>query len=96
MVNTHDMMRVLYLRDQPKAAKHVAFDSSGSYVAVSCVDGAIYVYSVTSEEPELLQKVDGVIPRFEPDAEASSSVLWHPDGRAFAAPTATRGSKAPG
>lgn len=27
----------------------------------------------------------------ETDAEASSKVLWHPDGRAFAAATPTRG-----
>lgn len=90
VVNVHDMTRVLYLREQPKPAKHVSFDPTGSYIAVSCSDGIIYIYSLSTEEPELLRKVDGVIRRLETDAEASSKVVWHPDGRAFAAPTATR------
>lgn len=90
VVNTQDMNRVLYLRDQPKAAKHVAFDHSGTYLAVSCTDGRIYIYSLSSEEPELVKTVDGMIKSLEPDSEASSKVLWHPDGRAFATPTATR------
>ncbi|KAK4997373.1 DNA polymerase alpha accessory factor Mcl1 [Elasticomyces elasticus] len=90
IVNTHDMERVMYLREQPKPAKHVSFDPSGSYIAVSCTDGVVYVYSLSSEEPELIKKVHGLIRALESDAEACSRVVWHPDGRAFAAPTATR------
>ena len=37
-----------------------------------------------------MRKVDGVIRSLETDAEPSSRAIWHPDGRAFAAPTATR------
>ena len=84
------MTRVLYLRDQPKSAKHLMFDPSGTYLAVSCIDGIIYIYSLSTEEPELLRKVDGIIQALEPDSEISSKAVWHPDGRAFAAPTATR------
>lgn len=84
------MTRVLYLRDHPKPAKHVSFHPSGSYLAVSCTDGIVYIYGLTTEEPELVRKVDGVIRSLETEVEASSQAIWHPDGRAFAAPTATR------
>lgn len=86
-----DMTRVLYLREQSKPVKHLSFHPKGSHITVSCSDGLIYVYSLSKEEPELLKKVDGLIRSLETDAEASSRVAWHPDGRAFAAPTATRG-----
>ncbi|KAF2463650.1 chromosome segregation protein-like protein [Lindgomyces ingoldianus] len=90
VVNTQDNMQIQILRDQPRAVKHVAFDHSGSHLAVSCTDGNIYMYSLSSEEPNMIKKVDGMIKSLESDAEASSKVLWHPDGRAFATPTAGR------
>jgi chromosome transmission fidelity protein 4 len=90
VVNTKDMSQVQYLREQSRAVKHVAFDNSGSRLAVSCTDGNIYMYSLSSEEPNMIKKVDGMIKSLESDAEASSKVLWHPDGRAFATPTAGR------
>lgn len=91
LVNVEDMTNVIQLRDQPKSAKHVAFDQSGSCLAVSCTDGIVYVYSVSSEQPQLLKALDGLIKMLEGDELASSMVHWHPDGRALAAPTATRG-----
>lgn len=90
IVNTTDTDKVLYLRNQPKPTKHVSFHTSGAYLAASCTDGIVYIYSLSTEEPELLRKVDGLIRTIETDAEASSRAIWHPDGRAFAAPTATR------
>ena len=90
VVDTGDMTRVLYLRDLPKPAKHLSFHPSGSYLAVSCTDGIVYIYSLSTEDPSLVRKVDGVIRSLEADAETSSRAIWHPDGRAFAAPTATR------
>jgi chromosome transmission fidelity protein 4 len=94
VVNTEDMTRVIYLREQPKAVKHLSWHPSGSHLAVSCSDGIIYIYSLASEdEPQLVKKVDGIIRSLETEAEASSTVVWHPDGRTFAAPTATRGGR---
>jgi chromosome transmission fidelity protein 4 len=90
VVHTQEHTRILSLRQQSDSSKHVAFHPSGNYLAVSCADGHIYVYSLSSEEPELVKKLDGVIGRVAPDSEVSSKVAWHPDGRAFAAPTATR------
>lgn len=84
------MMRVMHLREQQRAVKHVTFDKSGSNLSVSCADGAVYVYSLSSEEPKLVKKVDGLIKALETDAEASSKAVWHPDGRAFGAATGTR------
>lgn len=84
------MFRVMHLRDQPKPAKHVTFDPTGSFVTVSCSDGVVYLYSVSTEEPELVRKIDGVIRRLDTDNEATSRAAWHPDGRAFAVATGTR------
>ncbi|KAL1885523.1 DNA polymerase alpha accessory factor Mcl1 [Paecilomyces lecythidis] len=90
IVNVEDMTKVKYLRDQSKGSKHVSFDPSGRYIAVSCTDGLLYVYSLASDEPELVQKLDGVIRRLEAEEEATSSAVWHPDGTAFATAQTTR------
>ncbi|KAJ4287545.1 DNA polymerase alpha accessory factor Mcl1 [Kalmusia sp. IMI 367209] len=90
IINTKDIQLVKRLRDQHRSVKHVSFNKSGTQLAVSCVDGRIYIYSIDSEEPELIQKVDDMIKRLEPEAESSARVLWHPDGKAFATPTGLR------
>ncbi|KAL8799563.1 MAG: hypothetical protein Q9182_005802 [Xanthomendoza sp. 2 TL-2023] len=90
IIDTRDIVKVLFIRDLPKPPKHLSFHPSGSYLAVSCTDGVVYVYSITTEDPTLSNKFDGLIRRLEGDDERSSSVSWHPDGRAFAVPTATR------
>ena len=84
------MTNVLFLREQSKPVKHVTFHPSGSYIAASCADGIIYVYSMTTPTPELVKKVDGIVRSLETALEPSSRAIWHPDGRAFAAATATR------
>ncbi|TVY84134.1 Minichromosome loss protein [Lachnellula suecica] len=90
IVKTSDTSSVMYLRDQIKPVKHLAFDRSSKYIALSCTDGLVYVYSLENDEPELVKKVDGLIRTVETDSEVSAKVVWHPDGRAFAAPTGTR------
>lgn len=89
IVNIEDMTKVKYLREQAKGTKHVTFDPSGRHVAVSCTDGIVYIYSLLSEEPELVRKLDGVICRLEPEDESTSRIVWHPDGTAFATAEAT-------
>ncbi|KAL5338800.1 WD40-repeat-containing domain protein [Aspergillus crustosus] len=90
LVNIDDMTKVKYLREQTKGAKHITFDPNGRFVAVSCTDGIVYLYSMDTEEPELERKLDGVIRRLEPEDEATARVVWHPDGTAFASAEATR------
>ncbi|CAG8976365.1 hypothetical protein HYALB_00006138 [Hymenoscyphus albidus] len=90
IINTENQRSVMYLREQEKSVKHLAFDPSGEYIALSCADGLVYIYSLANEAPELIRKIDGLIRTLETDSEISSKVVWHPDGRAFAAPTATR------
>ena len=90
IIDIRDMNNVLRIRDLPKPPKHLSFHPSGSHLAVSCTDGAVYIYSITTEEPTLSNKFDGYIRRLEPDDERSSKAIWHPDGRAFAVPMATR------
>ena len=90
IIDTRDMLNVLYVRDLPKPPKHLSFHPNGSHLAISCTDGIVYVYSMSTEEPRLVNKFDGMIRRLETEDEKSSKVIWYPDGRAFAAPTATR------
>lgn len=90
IVGTEDNTQMRHLKSHGKPTKHLAFDPKGSMIALSCTDGVVYIYSLTSEEPELIRKVDGLIGSLETESEASSRVVWHPDGRAFAAPTPIR------
>lgn len=91
IVNTGDMSRVMYLREQSRPVKHVSFDLSGATLAASSTDGIIYMYSLSSEQPQLIKRVDGMIGMQGTDSEASSLAVWHPDGRAFAIPTQSKG-----
>ncbi|KAL9001399.1 MAG: hypothetical protein Q9188_005479 [Gyalolechia gomerana] len=90
IVDNRDMTNVLFIRNLPKPPKHLSFHPSGSFLAVSCTDGIVYVYSISTEEPTLTRQFDGLIRTLETEDERSSKVIWHPDGRAFAIPTATR------
>jgi chromosome transmission fidelity protein 4 len=90
VVNTKDMSQVTYLREHSRSAKHVSFDVSGSTIAVSSIDGMVYMYSLSSEQPQLLKRIDGLIKVLDNDTESSGHVVWHPDGRAFATPTSTK------
>lgn len=81
---------MLYLRELPKPVKHLSFDPSGTYICLSCTDGIVYTYSLSTEEPELVKKTEGLIKSVDIESESSSRAIWHPDGRAFAVPTATR------
>ncbi|CZT42149.1 probable sepB protein [Rhynchosporium secalis] len=81
---------VMALREQPKPIKHLSFDPSGKYIALSCTDGIVYVYSLIDDTPDLVRKIDGLISLAETEDEVCTKVVWHPDGRAFATPTATR------
>lgn len=90
VIKITDTGSVMSLREQPKPVKHLSFDPSGKYIALSCTDGVVYVYSLVDDAPELVRKIDGLIRLAETEDEVSTKVVWHPDGRAFAAPTATR------
>ncbi|OTB05430.1 hypothetical protein M426DRAFT_319969 [Hypoxylon sp. CI-4A] len=90
LVGTDDNSKVRHLKEHNKPTKHLAFDTKGSTVTLACTDGIVYVYSLTSDEPELIKKVDGIIGALDAESETSSKIAWHPDGRAFAVPTPTR------
>ncbi|MCJ1312498.1 hypothetical protein MMC25_006172 [Agyrium rufum] len=90
IVQIEDMTRVLYIRDLPKPPKHLSYDPSGTLLTISSTDGVIYMYSLSSEEPQLIRKIDGVIRSLDSEAESSSKAVWHPDGRGFAVPNQTR------
>lgn len=90
IVNRHDIEQITILRDQPKPIKHLTYDPKGKYLAASCTNGLIYIYSMTGPEPTLFRTLDGVIKRLETAESATSRCVWHPDGRAFACATPTR------
>jgi chromosome transmission fidelity protein 4 len=90
VVNTEDIGQVKHLREHNRAARHVSFDPNSRLVAVSAIDGIIYIYSLTAEEPELIRKVDGVIGALDAESHVTTKAVWHPDGRAFAVPTPTK------
>ncbi|KAI1408173.1 WD40 repeat-like protein [Hypoxylon sp. FL1857] len=90
LVRTDDNTKIRHLKEHNKPTKHLAFDTKGSIVTLACTDGIVYVYSLTSDEPELIKKVDGVIGALDAESDVSSQIAWHPDGRAFAVPTPTR------
>jgi WD40 repeat protein len=90
VVNTRDMEKVMYLRDMVRPVKHVSFDVSGTMLAASSTDGIAYMYSLSSEQPVLVKRADGLIKVVETDSETTSKCYWHPDGRAFAVGTAAR------
>ncbi|SPO03949.1 probable sepB protein [Cephalotrichum gorgonifer] len=90
VVNTEDNLQVRTLKEHARPTKHIAFDPKGSLLALTCTDGVIYVYSMTSEAPELIKKVDSVIGVLDLDSDISGAARWHPDGRSFAVPTPTR------
>lgn len=90
IVSTRDISQLKHLREHTRSARHVSLDPQGRLAALSGSDGIIYLYSLTSEQPELIRKVDGIINAIDGVSTASTKVVWHPDGRAFAVPTPTR------
>lgn len=90
LVKVDDKNTVMALREQSKPVKHLTFDPSGKWVTLSCSDGLVYVYSLLDDTPDLVRKIDGLIRGVETEDEVCTKVVWHPDGRAFAAPTAMR------
>ncbi|KAI5359200.1 putative WD40/YVTN repeat-like-containing domain superfamily [Septoria linicola] len=91
IVSTTDMTNIMVLRDHLRPIKQVSFDISGTTLAASCTDGMVYMYALSSEQPQLIKRVDGMIGMVKSDSETSIRVAWHPDGRAWIIPTATRG-----
>lgn len=90
IINCSDPTAVMTLREQPKPTKHLSFDPSGKFIALSCTDGQVYIYSLLDDLPDLVRTIDGLIKTAEADDDVCTKIAWHPDGRAFAAPTATR------
>lgn len=89
VVNRLDNEKITLLRDHTKPVKHLTYDPSGKYLAASCTNGVIYVYSM-NPAPTLLREIDGIIHPLDAADKATSRCVWHPDGRAFACATATR------
>jgi WD40 repeat protein len=93
VINTISTSRVIILRGHSKSVKHITFHPNGNIVTTSASDGSIYVFSISSEDPILVKKLDGIIPALDVDSDSCAKVAWHPDGTCFAAPdTTSRGT----
>lgn len=90
IIRVNDISSVISLRSHPKPVKHLSFDPSGKYIALSCTDGLLYIYSFIDKISDLIKKIDGIIRTVDIDDEICAKVVWHPGGRAFAAPNFTR------
>ncbi|KAK9323645.1 WD40-repeat-containing domain protein [Lipomyces orientalis] len=90
LINTTDITRIITLPAHRQGVKHVSFHPNGALLATSSIDGAIRVFSISSEEPELVKMIEGLTPSVESSQETSTKVAWHPDGRAFATQNKTR------
>nr|KAK5450421.1 DNA polymerase alpha accessory factor Mcl1 [Exophiala xenobiotica] len=90
LINRDDIEEIFVLSEHPKPIKHLTYDPSGRYLAASCTNGVIYIYSTTTPHPSLFRTIDGVINRLETAETTTSRCVWHPDGRAFACATPTR------
>lgn len=89
LVKVADTTTVVSLSEQSKPVKHISFSPKNDYLTLSCTDGVVYVYALGNDKPELVRRIDGLIQSLDNESEVSAEVIWHPDGRAFAAPTAT-------
>lgn len=85
------MTKIMVLRDHTRPVKQLSFDLSGATLTASCTDGIIYVYSLSSEQPQLIHRVDGLINILDAGADSSTRATWHPDGRVFIVPSETNG-----
>ncbi|KAK9235116.1 WD40-repeat-containing domain protein [Lipomyces kononenkoae] len=90
LVNTTDITRIITLPAHRQGVKHVAFHPNGALLATSSVDGAIRIFSISSEEPQLVKTIEGLSPPVELSDETCTKVAWHPDGRGFATQNKTR------
>ncbi|RKF71656.1 Minichromosome loss protein 1 [Golovinomyces cichoracearum] len=90
IIKTNDAGSVITLREHPKPAKYISFDPTGNFIALSCTDGLVYIYCLSDGAPDLVRRIDGLIRAVDTEDEICTKVIWCPDGRAFAAPTASR------
>ena len=92
IVNVDDMLKVMELRaNLAKSIKHVSFHPSGNLATTVDANGSIRMYSLSTEEPVIIETLSNIVPIVnEAASPISCKVLWHPDGASFAAPSPTR------
>lgn len=90
LVHLKDRDRVIDLPEHPQGVKHVAYGPLGNTVATSCTDGNIRFFSISSEIPQEIFKLEGVVPAVGScDEEKSTKVYFNPQDETFAVPTKT-------
>lgn len=90
-MNTKDITRTLSLSGHRQGVKHISFHPNGVLVSTASFDGTIRIFSISSEEPELVKSFEGITAAIEDELdEKSIKVAWHPDGRVFATQNKTR------
>lgn len=92
VVNVFDMLKVMELKAAlAKSIKHVAFHPSGSMISTVDTNGAVRIYSLSTEEPSILETLSGIVPIVHnSESPVSCKVAWHPDGASFAVPSSVQ------
>lgn len=85
-MNVEDQLHVLTLRDFKRSVKHVSYHPNGGLLMASSVDGSVYIYNVSSEEPRLIKRLDSIVPILDSDSNATSKAVWHPGSDVVAIP----------
>jgi chromosome transmission fidelity protein 4 len=90
LVQCSDSGRSIDLPKHPQGVKHVAYGPLGNTVATSCTDGNVRFFSISSEIPQEIYKLEGVVPAVSScDEEKSTKVYFNPQDQTFAVPTKT-------
>ncbi|KAK9453102.1 WD40-repeat-containing domain protein [Dipodascopsis uninucleata] len=84
IINSGDITQTLVLGGHRQGVKHVSFHPNGVLIATTSIDGTVRIYSISTEEPELIKAIDKFTTAVEPDSEVCTKVAWHPDGQTFA------------
>ncbi|KAK9465491.1 WD40-repeat-containing domain protein [Lipomyces arxii] len=84
IVNIVDITRTLTLSGHRQNVKHLSYHPNGALIATSSTDGAIRIYSISSEEPRLIKTIENITVAVDANSQVSTKIAWHPDGRAFA------------
>lgn len=92
IINVEDMLKVMELTATlAKSIKHVSFHPSGNIISAVDTNGAVRIYSLSTEEPSILETLSGIVPIVKSsESPVSCKIAWHPDGSSFAAPSSTR------
>ncbi|BFZ58568.1 DNA polymerase alpha accessory factor Mcl1 [Savitreella phatthalungensis] len=87
VVQVDDMMNVM-LVSADRSVRHVSFHPSGNLLALTDAAGNVKIYSLSTQEPTLLESLQSLTrPSADLESDIASKCVWHPDGQSFGVST---------